>query len=447
MKLNGFSASGKSQTLLSLPSNIYLRHNACPTCFPYNPKIYMKLNGLDTLSLNPSTKKGVLQVGAIYTESVENVLSNDTINRGSDNLFVNSSGDGSSTDLERLDFIFSAGYAISDVGKGGFMLLERGGNDPFKIAVVKTIDGTGKPTSYGNLISVPATAWGTTNLLPAPFAHFVMQKSQSFNELRPVGEKEQIITGLYFTLQNLGIANNERFYGYSVFPNDVSGTPAQLVDWTNSSFFPTNTSDIPGGLDLVAGGGFFIENSILPAPPEFRLVNAEKMNTGNKIIWNVQNENELKEYQVMGGTDGRNWNLVKTVAAGRNGTYNVLDAGNSSNNYYQIKATAPNGQTWSSLVVRLTDTKNQQSKLMLGPNPVTGAATIPLLIPESFNNQPSNISISSVSGLLVYSKPVFIQTTVTNFKLPGTLTAGTYLLQVSGANGNHKPVTEKLILQ
>jgi hypothetical protein len=44
------------------------------------------------------------------------------------------------------------------------------------------------------------------------------------------------------------------FYGYSIFPANITATGAALVNWTNTTNFPTNTTNTTGagGLDLVA---------------------------------------------------------------------------------------------------------------------------------------------------------------------------------------------------
>jgi len=66
---------------------------------------------------------------------------------------------------------------------------------------------------------------------------------------------------------DLGVAAGTTVYGYSLFAPDVTdgGNTANLVDWTNSTFFHTNTNSITtGGIDPIAVSGVLF--SAIPEP-------------------------------------------------------------------------------------------------------------------------------------------------------------------------------------
>lgn len=65
----------------------------------------------------------------------------------------------------------------------------------------------------------------------------------------------QNIGGVFLSLNDLGIANTVKIFGYSIFAADLpaNATAADLVNFKNATFFPTNTnSSTDGGIDLIA---------------------------------------------------------------------------------------------------------------------------------------------------------------------------------------------------
>ena len=58
----------------------------------------------------------------------------------------------------------------------------------------------------------------------------------------------QGIGGLVITMADLGLTNGTTIYGYSLMAQDVTATnSAQLLDWTNGTFYPTTTDGATGG--------------------------------------------------------------------------------------------------------------------------------------------------------------------------------------------------------
>ncbi|MEM7373634.1 MAG: hypothetical protein AAF587_33735 [Bacteroidota bacterium] len=194
-----------------------------------------------------------------FVSTIESALNSTTVNRGVDNLFQNtSSSDGNN--VERLDYIYANGLKASNVSKEGFLLLEKGGNDKLRIAAILSLDGSGDPASFGSLVAVPsgATYWGNSSL-SMQTTSFRDTNATAVSTLLPYeNASSETIHGSFVSLTNLGITNGSTIYGYALFAYDTpSGTASSnLLDWTNSAYFPTTTDPSNGGSDMIAGGLF-----------------------------------------------------------------------------------------------------------------------------------------------------------------------------------------------
>ncbi|MGB3201433.1 MAG: DUF11 domain-containing protein [Nodosilinea sp.] len=224
-------------------------------------------------------------LGPSELNNVEQALLSRAINRGIDNVFNNNSINVQETrnNIERIDYIIgNPGVQLTDadVGNVGFLIQERGGNDPFAIAAITAIDATGDPAAYGPLVQVPNNAWGGTTDIGVTLASVVLRRDDpantapQFRPTHPVGT--QSVRGIFFPINSLLPApqSTQPFFGYSLFAADVTGNSAQLVDFTNPAVFPQNTAGLggnsPGGLDLVAGG-FGLIRRMTTVPPSGNL--------------------------------------------------------------------------------------------------------------------------------------------------------------------------------
>ncbi|MCC5636520.1 PEP-CTERM sorting domain-containing protein [Nostoc sp. CHAB 5844] len=191
------------------------------------------------------------------------VLNQNNVLQGAENLFVNAGNTGAiqelQTDIERADFVFQSGVTTS--ANHATVFFDRGlfaAHDGFQIAPILSIDTAGNPTSYGSLISI-ATGWGGTNLRPGGDATDNLpypELTNSTGEFRVVNAVNQQVGGILLPLY-LFSDTPTTIYGYSLFAPDVNdgSNPNNLLDWTNATFFPQNTPNATGGLDLLAGSG------------------------------------------------------------------------------------------------------------------------------------------------------------------------------------------------
>lgn len=191
------------------------------------------------------------------------LLNQNNILQGAENLFVNAGNTGAiqelQTDIERADFVFPSGVITSPVLAAVFF--DRGllaAHDGFQIAPILSIDSAGNPTSYGSLISI-AGGWGNTNLRPGGGADDLLpypELTNSTSEFRIVNSVNQQVGGIVLPLSFFSDMPTT-IYGYSLFAPDVTaaGNPANLLNWRNATYFPQNTANAIGGLDLLSGSG------------------------------------------------------------------------------------------------------------------------------------------------------------------------------------------------
>ena len=262
LQLNNFTAGGNVYRFAAIPNQfVKIRrvNNAVVT-------------GIRNLRYSEGNIAGsTLNIAPDYNDSMEVFFNGNTaFNSGSDNLFANQGdGNGNNNNIERLDVIFPNGVSASDNTKLGFSIFERGdvnAHDPVKVAVILSVDASGNPTGYSGIISLTAAGFGTVN--PVAALNYVIFRRDTAveNRLKISTTVNQGIGGVFIKLSDFGIANNTTFYGYSVIPNDFTGsTSAQILNYTNAALYPVNSSSATGsgGIDLVSATGAFLSGSVL----------------------------------------------------------------------------------------------------------------------------------------------------------------------------------------
>jgi len=223
------------------------------------------------------TTTNVLNLAPSPVNSLEEVLLSQTINRGVDNIFANQGEN--INNIERVDFVERGGLiAPTNNTDIGFLLLERGGNDPFKIAPITAVDASGNPTAYGTLTTLVPGDWGQAG------AAFELQAAV-LNDLGSGSDPGlsaliggQQVSGIFVSFADLGIATGQTFFGYSLFPNDVTAANdlIGLTDVTGTLLETSSATGAAGGLDLVAGGGVYRLRTGANNPP---ILNLDPSNT------------------------------------------------------------------------------------------------------------------------------------------------------------------------
>jgi len=280
-KLNSFNANGSAYLVAPAASSIVkLRRVNNTQVTGTRNIIYMETTAS---SATGCPSPAALNFKPPYIDTMENLLAAGMLNQGTDNIFTNTgNGDGNNNNIERVDVIFPGGLNTASPTQAGFAILDRGGNnqhDPFRIVAITSLDAQGNPNGFGSLKTCiggngsnngnwghPTTANGNKQL-----ACFVMRKDAGDPYLRASSNVNQELGGVFYSFADLGIASGQSLYGYALLAPDgiTSPTNAQLLDLSNTSVYPTTTTESTGGLDLVAVNTVFQTGSyvVLELPP------------------------------------------------------------------------------------------------------------------------------------------------------------------------------------
>lgn len=198
--------------------------------------------------------------------------SNDLLS-GSDNTFGNvaSAANISHTvgNIERIDFTWNSPITVTN--SFAFAVFERGDagvHDSFAIAAVLAVDASGNPTQFGNILRVGGN-WGATNAVAnQDYRLFRYGNGDTINASTLNSETSaQGVGGLLITAADLGLTAGAHIYGYALMARDVTATTStQLLDWTNATYYPTNTDATTGGggIDLASLNG--VAFAVVPEP-------------------------------------------------------------------------------------------------------------------------------------------------------------------------------------
>jgi hypothetical protein len=189
-----------------------------------------------------------------YFATMDEALVGTGINRGGDNIFVNSGGT-NVNNIQRLDYIFDDGIEVpEDPSTAGFPIFERGGNDPFNFAVISELDANNEPSKYETIISYKTDDWKPTGveIEAAVLSGFPLEgenllESANLNNTQP-------ISVIFVSFEDMGFSAGDIVYGYSLAGADSTTDCNGFLEFSNTSFFPQDTNSNNGGIDLMSGG-------------------------------------------------------------------------------------------------------------------------------------------------------------------------------------------------
>ncbi|MBA2249503.1 MAG: T9SS type A sorting domain-containing protein [Chitinophagaceae bacterium] len=428
--LNGFTSGGIAYTYASFLTGIVKIRRANNAIITGNyTLIWAEANiGVNTFSMYPQ-----------YQGDMEPFFNNNIYNKGTDNFFDNTASN--CNNIERLDWIIAAGYSTPYPAKVGFAVFERGAagaHDPFGIAAITALDALGKPSAYSKIVRVATASYGETG----PNVTYEIVKANVPGNLLDAGSNTQSRGGVLISFQDLGVTANTTIYGYSLLPSDlpVAATPANLVDYTNTTNFPTNSAPAGGGIDLIAITGISIQTIVLPV--QFVSIGATENNNTVKVNWKVENETSVDRYQLERSTDGVIFSKVGDVKSTPNPTntnsYSYLDniaTVSSTQLYYRIKQYDRDGSYYLSKSVAIKR-NNKLSSILIYPNPVKES-----LFVNFYNtiNDKGTVSVINSGGSKVISQDVLLSAGNNSFTVNGIdkLAKGVYQLSIKTEDGNN----------
>ena len=198
------------------------------------------------------------------------LLASRIVNRGALDLFSNADGGG----VERADFVFDHGvlapFAHDGRARAGHVVGETSGDDPVRIAAILELDVFGQPAEYGPLIRIDTAdcaskrlCYGRTDLAHE-YSFFRNAGAGSPGFPAEAGQSSETVAMAFVDLQRLGLHAGQRYFGFSLFADDVDRNVHALAD---PATFPAHTSgerspagdgaDVHGGL-----AGYFVADEL-----------------------------------------------------------------------------------------------------------------------------------------------------------------------------------------
>lgn len=191
----------------------------------------------------------------VFFETMEEALVGFGINRGGDNIFVNSNVT-NTNNIQRLDYIFEDPIVVpADPKTSGFPIYERGGNDDLNFGVISALDVNSEPSEYNTIITFGDTDWTDTgeDINSAVLSGF---PKDGGDLLETANLNSQNIETIFVSFADIGLSAGDLVYGYSLAGADSTTDCTQFVDYTNNSYFPQDTNQDDGGIDLMSGGAY-----------------------------------------------------------------------------------------------------------------------------------------------------------------------------------------------
>ncbi len=415
--VNGFSIGALSYSKVPSANNnpfdavIVRRHPSVPG------------DTVNTLYEHTASNGTNLYFQAGYLNTLENVINSFTCNRGSDNTFANNGS--TRSNIERIDLVKTGAIIVTAPSKQGFLINERNGNDPIKVAAITSIDASLNVISFGTLTNISSTSWGVVG--PDIVSTILSRRQATDVDLRPKQTlSSQTISGVFISFADLGLPAGATIFGLSVFPNDVTSA----MDLINLTDVPANTDNATaGGIDMMAGGGFFVENSILPV--NGLQLNVQKNMGSVTLNWSTLSETNTLRFEVQRSDNGQNFNKIGEVAAAQNSTtiqaYSFIDnTPFNRNNYYRLKLVDADGQVNFSPVKQMLFS---EIAFKLSPNPVVDR----FVIYSPFDSNTAFLLVKNNSGAVVLKQKIRDRQTFIDAK---KLSAGIYFAEIN--NGSQK---------
>jgi hypothetical protein len=335
---------------------------------------------------------GTFNLTAPEVTSMETAVLSNNLTSGYDNIFQNTIASPHYGNVERVDIIVPGGliaWSDSDRINSGFVVIDRGSGDPFKIAVITAINGTNDPTAFGPLLPVTAAHFGDT-LLPTRFEYAILSRDVNFkSESRPSSRGNQNLKGVFISLADLGVAKNQKVYGYALFGSDVvTANP----DWTT---YP-NTTNAVAMLDPVNVMGVYkTPYSTLPVSVSFAARrNEDQVKLSFKVFTSTNNDHIAIERSA----DGKHYQMLASISNIEEREYFYSDGSPlPGNNYYRLKMVDHDG-SYSYSEARLVQFTSVEEPIIF---PVPAAHTLSVDLPKGWTGKNVQAELFNHSGQVV----------------------------------------------
>ena len=419
---------------ISWPLNAFIRVRRNANVYVDDTRIHYNFWAKYSSEPYSGDVSGTFNFNAPEVVAPENSLLSNNVNSGYDNIFQNTDNNLHAGNIERVDFILPVGLkpVAYDIANAGTVVFDRGVGDPFKIAAVLSLDNNKDPLTYGPLVSVNASQFGP-NLETSSISYCIITHDPKYgNQSRPSAPDIQNLRGVFMTLGDLGIAANQRFYGFSIFGPDVATADP---DWTT---YPTNTD---GGsmLDPVNVMTLFKEtNSLLPIGLSFTLIKQNNKAFIKFPIYDIVNNQTVA---IERSSNGRDYEEIGREPISHMGDYYYTDEQPlPGTSFYRLKLVEKTGKGGYSEIKTIR--MDLESSLQVSPNPAKDLITIS--VPSSWQLKQITASLFDAAGALIQQKSFTATNTELKFSL-NNVNTGTYFLHVTNIF-NQESVVKQVIV-
>lgn len=184
------------------------------------------------------------------------------------------------------------------------------------------------------------------------------------------------------------------------------------------------------GGDIIIDDFSLGERSAISLPVTFKGITARKEGNSTKVLWDVADEIDVREYVVERSNDGIQYNAIGTVNAQQKNVYTYTDGRDANGTvYYRVKNVDVDGKFKYSSVVRINTGKTLAS-LKAFPLPAKNNITIE----HGLLTAKGTISITTAEGKMV--KKVFASEGSTHTTIDITnFTSGMYMVHMDKGTG------------
>lgn len=280
------------------------------------------------------------------------------------------------------------------------------------VDVRQNIDGN--PTSYnGNSYLGRNFVIRVQNAPTAPVVVRLFITQQEFNAWQsqdPTIDQVRSIAVYKYSGSNedFDLSNNNQGNALIIQPFQITKIPyldGYLLEFTVNSFSEFWITNGSGG----------------SVPVQFVDVMAQLQNNKTTVTWKVENEQNVREYEVLHSTNGNDWNVVGSVAFHTGNIYNFVHASPiDGKNYYRIKQIDHDGHFMLSKIVSVT--KSASFQIQVYPSPFKNVLKI------QYNaSKAATIQLFSADGRMVMATNLQPGMNVLNTT---ALTKGVYIYKV-----------------
>ena len=403
-----------------------------------------------TATVNPG---GTVQLYPDYVDdSLELLFTRRLFNVGIDNVFQNATTT-DNNNIERVDVIFPAGIIATDNTKAGFTVFDRGlagGHDPFYIAAITSVDGSGNPAGYNAPVSVTAGNYGS-NVGGAVNFVTLRQNPGDPGLLFMDALNNQNRDGVLVRFTDLGIANSTRIYGYSLFEtDDVFSPTSDMVAYTNAAYFPTTTDNgSSGGLDPLAITGLWVTNATAVVLAEsIESFTAVDVSGQVQLNWQLGAVDDGPALLVERSGDGVDYTTLMDFSHAAPGQQTAIDPHPlAGTNYYRlVLVNAAGSATTYSQVCTINNAVAATGSLSVAiyPNPVRSGQL--MIAAQGLTPGVYVLYLYDLNGTLILTQDCSGGPTMNQaISLPGGLAAGIYSAQLADKHGHSIFVRQVLV--